>query len=266
MEKYINDFNLLKKKVIYDFKLGDGGIGDCIKFFMGCLNFCIDNQIKLYYKVNNINIEKYLKLKYTQMYITDDEIKILHKINNNLDFENISENDDEYYYLTPFFFYNNPLFNYENYFIQNIFEFSEEIKLNKNKLLSCDVDNYISIHLRLGDKYLETDKSFVLCKNDTRYFNETNLFEFIEQNQNKYIIFFCDNNNYKLNLKKKYDFINILHSDIGHTSLSNTDDNKVLDTITELYIMSNSEKIICASKSGFSIVASKFKNIPLINI
>jgi hypothetical protein len=38
--------------------------------------------------------------------------------------------------------------------INDVFEFSEEIKLNSYNLLPT---KYISLHLRLGDKYLETD-------------------------------------------------------------------------------------------------------------
>ena len=90
------------------------------------------------------------------------------------------------------------------------------------------------------------------------------MFNFIEENRNKNIIFFCDNKNCKLMLKEKYNNIIILNSNIGHTSLTNTTDTQILDAITELYIMTNSHEIYAASNSGFSIIASKFKNIPLI--
>jgi hypothetical protein len=118
----------------------------------------------------------------------------------------------------------------------------------------------------MGDKYLETDKYFVLCREDERTYNENKIFNFIEENHDKNIIFFCDNKNYKLMLKEKYNNIIVLNSDIGHTSLLNTTEKQTLDAITELYIMTNSQEIYCASNSGFSIIASKFKNIPLINI
>ena len=50
MENYINSFDTFKENCIYNFKLGDGGIGDCIKFFMFVLESCIKNNIRLYYK------------------------------------------------------------------------------------------------------------------------------------------------------------------------------------------------------------------------
>ena len=145
-----------------------------------------------------------------------------------------------------------------------MFYFSDEVKINT--LFLNNDQNYISIHLRLGDKFLETDKSFVLCKEDVRPYNEEKLFGFIKQNYNKNILFFCDNNNYKLKIKAQYNKIIITDYDIGHTSLSNTTSIQVLNTITDFYLLSNSEQIYMASFSGFPIMASKFKNIPINEI
>lgn len=75
IEEYINNYNNLKKNIVYDFKLGFGGIGDYIKFYIFLLNICIDNNYKLYYKINNIFIEKYIKIKFKEMLIIDDETK-----------------------------------------------------------------------------------------------------------------------------------------------------------------------------------------------
>ena len=190
-------------------------------------------------------------------------------INSNTHFKNISNIDDihlienKYIKVTPYTFYAN--FKYEDITIniQDVFYFTDDV-INNRYILLPDISNYISLHLRLGDKYLETSSEFVLCKDDSRTYSEDNLFKFIEENCN--IIFFCDNNNYKRKIKEKYDKIIITKCDIGHTSLSNTTDKQVLDTITEFYIMTESQRIYYASNSGFSIIASKFKNIPLINI
>ena len=64
-------------------------------------------------------------------------------------------------------------------------------------------------------------------------------------------------------LKNKYNNINILNCHIGHTCLSNTTDVQTLDAVTEFYLMTKSEKIFSASNSGFSIMASKYRNIPI---
>ena len=264
MDGYMKNFDSFEKIIVYNFELGAGGIGDCIKFFIFTLNFCIKYNYKLYYQINNILLEKYLILKYVKMYITKDDVKnisIIHDVNS---IPNI--NNNYYNIVKPHIFYG--CFNYDsiNINIQDVFYFSDEIKLNNHNLLLENITNYISIHLRLGDKYLETDKSFVLCTHDVRNYNETKLFKCIEENSDKNILFFCDNKSYKLKIKKIYDNVIITNCDIGHTSLSNTTDKQILDSVTEFYLMANSEKIFAASESGFSIISSKFKNIPLIKL
>jgi hypothetical protein len=261
MEIYYNNYDKLNKYIVYNFGLGCGGIGDLIKFFIHLLNLCIKYNIKIYYLVNNIIIEKYLKLKYEKMYITREEILNNTKnINNINDIPNIVSNI--FYMVDRYIFYghtNDGSLEYNIYPIQEIFYFSNDVIKN----IEYNEKNYISIHLRLGDKYLETDKSFVKCPNDVRGYNEDNIFNLIEKNYDNNILFFCDNNNYKLKIKNKYSKIIITNYDIGHTSFFNTTDIQVLNSITEFYLITNSEHIYCASYSGFSIMASKFKNTPI---
>lgn len=247
MELYLSNYESFKHKIVYDFKLGDGGIGDCIKFFMFILTSCMKNNTRLYYFKNNIEIEKYIKLRYDKMYIDEKQIKQLHSVR----------------FVKPQAYYGK--INYDwNIKIKDVFYFTDEIKINSRLLFPLDISQYISIHLRLGDKYLETEKQHVLVKNDERIFSEEKIYRFIEENSDKNIFFCCDNNKYKLKLKEKYNNIIITNCDIGHTSLSNTTSRQNLDGLTEFYILTNSEMIYSASESGFSLVASKFNNIPLI--
>jgi len=149
--------------------------------------------------------------------------------------------------------------------IEDVFDFSDRVKENRNVLLNYSAA-YITIHLRLGDKYLETDPAFVMCKEDARAYHEDQLYRCIEDNSHRTIIFCCDNNRYKLKIKEKYPNVIIIPSQIGHTSLSNTTDKQVLDTITEFYIMTQSDKIYAASTSGFSTIAAKWRAIPLVDV
>jgi hypothetical protein len=250
MEHYLNNYDSFNKQFIYDFKVGSGGIGDCILFFMLILESCIKNNIGFYYKKNNIEIEKYIKLKHDKMYIDEDTIQRL----------NCSQivTPDMYYYSTT---------NYYDYSIdvKDVFYFSDEVKHHCNNIFPSDITNYISIHVRLGDKHLETNQEYVNCKEDVRTFSEEKIYKFIEENSNKHIYFCCDNNSYKLKIKEKYNHLIITNVTIGHISLSNTTNEQVLDAVTEFYILTNSEMIFGASKSGFSILASKFNNVPLIS-
>jgi hypothetical protein len=264
MENYLNKYDTLEKKIVYNFSVGMGGIGDLTKFFMHLLKICIEHNIKLHYLVNNIQIEKYLKLKHAKMYITEEELtnnrESIHE-------EKLISNIKPaiFYVVIPQVFWSNYDSNNVHYNLQDVFYFPDEVKQNGSLFFNNDI-NYISIHLRLGDKYLETDESFIVCKDDTRNYNEDNIFNFIETNYDKNILFFCDNRNYKLKIKNKYSKIIITDYEIGHTSLFNTTDKQVLDTVTELYLMTNSEHIYTASYSGFSIVAAAFKGIPITKI
>jgi hypothetical protein len=263
MEDYLNKYDSFSKIIVYDFNLGDGGIGDCIKFFMHTLNLCMKYNIKLYYLINNTLLEKYLKLKYNKMYIEQAKVDGALRCNTP-DVENIQ--DGIYNIMTPNLFYS--VYNNDTItrMCQEVFYFDEEVKINGCRLNVNNVNNYISVHLRLGDMYLETDSAFVLVKHDVRVYNEDKLFNFIKDNCSKNIIFFCDNHTYKLQIKNKFNNVIILNCDIGHTSLSNTTDKQTLDAVTEFYLMTNSVKICSASHSGFSIMASKFNNVPIISI
>jgi hypothetical protein len=247
MEEYIKNYELYDKKMIYNFRVGNGGVGDCINIFMCLLEMCKKDKVRLYYKKNNIEQEKYIKLKYEKMYINEESIRHL------TNFEIVE----------PHMFYSRVDFSF-NMDINQVFYFTDEVKINSTKLFPSDISNYISIHLRVGDKFLETDKNYVLCKEDTRHFSEEKIYNFIEENYNEIIFFCCDNNEYKSKIKNKYDKILVSNCDIGHTGLFNTTGKQILDSITEFYILTNAKIIVAASKSGFSLSASKFNNIPLL--
>ena len=162
MESYISRYDQFDNVIVYDFNLGDGGIGDCIKFFMFVLEKCIKSNTRLYYKRNNIEIEKYIKLVHEKMYITEDSIDGMNIVR------------PQYFYATITYDYSIPF--------QDVFYFTEEVKINRDILMPPNITNYISIHLRLGDKYLETDKKFVLCVNDERDYSEEEIHKVIENN------------------------------------------------------------------------------------
>ena len=264
---YVKSYSNLNKKIVYNFSLVSGGIGDLTKFFMYLLTLCIRNDIKLFYLINDASIEKYLKLKYNEMYITEETIH-----NNKLFVSSVNDvlniETEKYYIVNPVIFHKIfTLYDDIPYSFEDVFCFSEKIILNSKQLFpKKDIATYNSIHLRLGDKYLETEKEYIQCIHDKRNYDEEKLFEFIENNRTSEIIFFCDNYDYKLKIKNKYPYIMITECKIGHTGLLNTLDKNIMDAVTEYYLMTNSAKIFSASYSGFSITAAKFKNIPLQKI
>ena len=242
-------YDSLHKMIVYDFRLGDGGIGDCIKFFLFLLDASMKNGTRLYYKKNDTELEKYLKLKYEQMYIDEEGIRQL----------------DNAEIVKPQMYYDKIQYEY-SIAAKDVFYFTEEVTVNAAYLFPTDITNYISVHVRLGDKFLETDKRYVLCKNDVRNFSEDDLYAVLDENRDKQIFFCCDNNAFKMRIKDKFTNIIITTCEVGHTSLSNTTKRQVLDGLSEFYILTNSEKIYSTSLSGFSRLASKFNNIPFVSL
>lgn len=246
MDEYLKNYDSFTESRVYKFMLGDGGIGDLMKFFMFVLHECIAKKYKIYYLITGSPLEKYVLLNNNSFYILQSNIN----------------NIGKYKIVTPIDYYN--MFRYDKLTIptSDIFTFSYTI-INNVSLLLPTQNNYVSIHIRLGDKFLETDKAFVLCKEDDRGFNEEKTSDYIVNNSDKNIIFFSDNNALKLKMKEKHENIIIFNSKIGHTSLQNTNEEQIIDTITEFYILLQSEEIAVNTDSGFSIMASKFNNVPL---
>lgn len=264
MENYFNSYDNFTKKVVYKFTLGDGGVGDYIKYYMYLLNLCMENNLKMYYLVENNVVDHFIKLKNPKMYIKSEELVNVQYLDN---IDHLTSINEHHFYIVEAWKmhkYHNIVYDSITQKLTDYFYFTEPVKINASK--NINFENYISIHLRLGDKFLETDKEFVLVKDDVRIFNEDILFEFIEKNTDKNILFFCDNFGYKNKIKNKYDFINITEYKIGHTSLSNTTNEDSFNAITEFYMLTNSKEIYTPTESGFSIVASKFNQIPLFFI
>lgn len=262
-EEYFEKYETFEKKAVFLFDVGMGGIGDFLKFYMYSLHICVENNIKLYL-LNKSLLNNFIQLKHENMYIDEKTIinkEVLIRLSN---IKKMSSN--KFYIIRPFIMYGIDRTNVFNSIINmnDVFYFTDVIKTNTQNITNNK--KYISVHLRLGDKFLETNKDYVVCPDDTRYFDENKLFNFIEQNKIKNIFFFCDNNEYKLKIKNKYDFINITNLKIGHTSLINTTEEEYLNACVEFYIISRSDEIHSASYSGFSIMAAKFENKQLFNI
>jgi len=255
---YCLNYENFQKKVVFQFTVGMGGIGDYLKFFTHLLLFCISNEIKMHY-VSGVNpLDEFIKLTNSKMLIHPHDITCYEKINNFDELFHIES--DKYYIVEPYCMYE--LCEIADFRLDEIFYFSNEVIQNVANIHN----SYSSIHLRLGDAYLECDKQYVICPSDIRIFDEEKLCQFIEDNYITPIFFFCDNKTYKQNLKKRYPAIQITDFDIGHTSLVNTTREQYLNAVTEFFILSQSQNIYAASKSGFSIMASKFSNAPLIDL
>jgi hypothetical protein len=246
---------------------------------MFLFEICRTRGIRLYYLQHDIPIEKYVFVKHAQMRIRHETLiqhskdgTSIHMIQS---FDELEKLERFIYYLVrPHFLYSAFSFDSISTRFSSIFQFSSEVIENVPRILpELSTKSYISVHLRLGDRFLETAKEFVQCKEDTRQYNQKAMFEIIDQllsdpNQvpsqvPNQVLFFCDNRKYKMAVQKKYKGLVISTAEIGHTSFLNTTDEQVLNTITEFYVLTQSEKIVAISYSGFPVAAAKYNNIPI---
>lgn len=260
MEEYVVNRKEYTKKVVFYIPYFQGGIGDLIKFFTCLIQLCIDKKLKIYYFLTDLSLNKFLLLKHPELYISNIDTQ-------HINLSDINQlnliSDDKYYIVQPHLMYK--IIDYNKLYLKgsDIFYFSKEI-IERSK--TFNLDNYISIHIRLGDKFLEIPQHLIQCITDIRNYNEDNIFKCIEDNFNTNIVLFCDNLQYKQKIKEKYPFIHLTEFKIGHTALPSTSDEITIDTLAEFYVLANSKKIFIANESGFPIMSSKFFNIPLINI
>lgn len=269
MDNYIKEYSSYDKKILYIFGKGHGGIGDLVKYFAYVLEYCIENKVQIYYLLTNNALDNYLKLKYPNMYLSKipDGCINIPKWNDDIILE-----PNKFYCYRPYALYDitgklggptELFFNRIRIPINEIFYFNNIVESNA-KHYNKSNEEYISIHVRCGDKFLDTDAKNVLCKHDQRFFDERTLFDFIRNIKDKRIFFFCDNNKYKTAIKKEfYDVdLNIIFYEIGHTSLNGTTDEQIINTLTDFYIMAHSKELYYFSYSGFPVIAAKYNNIP----
>lgn len=260
MEEYIINRKQYTKHVVFLIPYFQGGIGDLIKFFTCLIQLCIEKKIKVYYYLTNLSVNKFLLLKHPELYLSNINTQPINLSDIN-DLNIIT--DDKYYIVQPHLMYK--IIDYSKLYLKgsDIFYFSKEV-IERSKTFK--LENYISIHIRLGDKYLEIPSQLIQCITDVRPYDEDKIFKCIEGNTNTNTVLFCDNLHYKQKIKGKYPFIHLTELKIGHTALPSTSDEITIDTLAEFYILANSKKIFIANESGFPVMSSKFFNIPLINI
>jgi hypothetical protein len=293
MERYMEEYDSFNKYIIYD--RWKGGVGDFVAFFTYTLKLCIANSIRMYYLPNDegLLLDKYIKLRYSKMYITQEKIDEIKKDNGN-SIRNIIH-IDQLKNLSPNVYYTfGPLNLYQyytmdrfgtrrgrrgalmiNFNLDKVFVFSEEVIKNVPDVFKSEME-YIAIHLRLGDACIIPGND----SDDKRPYNLKKIKNFINKNKDKNILFLCDSPEYLDSINDEVNENengngngngngNVITTgfEITHTDYDiNRTDLRTLNTLTEYYLLTNSKEIYLGSYSGFSITASCFKNVPICDI
>lgn len=236
--------------IIYEFKIGNGGIGDFIKYMRICK---IDSEIKNTNFYINLDhpINNYLKIK--DKYILKNKKKVEIK-------------KPSYYYK----FSDNPgvlmadTHKPVDFRPFDYFYLTEECKKRYNdlKIKNNIPDIYEGIHVRMGDSKMNISKNLT----DDRIKN-VDIFEklnkLITSKKNTIFLIFSDNKNLKTRIEKKYKNVKFLDINILHTSYK-FKSNQILDTLCDFLFLSNSKVIHSMTSSGFPIVASWMNETPLV--
>jgi len=222
------------------------------------LNICFNTNTHNKNDLKNISITKYGE--YVNKYDIQNIINLLESNNVNI-ISNIFGIESSEYILS--------LVDEFNKLIK-----PSEIVLNEiDKILinnSLKDKEYISIHIRCGDKYLNNQD--IYCKEDERLSistclndieNKINHFNNNHNPNNLLLVIHSDSEILKSKFKDKYIVIDTI---IQHTAIhsdTKNDMNGFISTVAEFYIMSKSKSIIQITYSGFSQWSSILGKVPL---
>lgn len=262
------------------------GIGDLVRGSVGLYDFCKNYNFNLIVDISLYPVSKYLetkKHKYSDIVEKDKEL---------IDFVQ----NYEYHVLCNFYQNNVDLlfFNTNAYlhvydkilsedtktFIKNILKPTNELENYIEKTLdNLELTNkkYNVLHYRLGDtEIVHGNRNFNFDKLYQHFLEQINLIiQNNEQNnnQNQYTILLSDSETFKKYIQDQISYlddikykIKILDFPICHLGTTENDLN-TKNTLTELFIISKSEKIntfsVYSHISGFSYISHKIFDVPI---
>tara|TARA_Y100000389_G_scaffold202902_1_gene249661 strand:+ start:1010 stop:1843 length:834 start_codon:yes stop_codon:yes gene_type:complete len=241
-------FNNSNQDILYEFKLGYGGIGDFIKFMRICK---IESEIR--------NVKFYINFDHP----LNKYLKINNKFTGNYDKNNVN-------IIKPFDYYNRfdknsalqmDTINKTDFKPLDYFYINDDCKNRYNFLKNKNniPDIYEGIHIILGDSKMSSTKK---NKDDDRV-GELDIYSKLDNlvngKRDTTFVLFTDNEKVKNEINSKYNNVKILDICIVHTSDEN-EDVKILDNLCDFLFLSNAKVIHSFTKSGFPIVASWIYN------
>lgn len=270
------------------------GLGDFIRSCFFIIQFCTKYNFEYEIVINHpiaIFLNRF-SLSYTNSKLHDNYNITMFKetnwLKNSFDTENYIQSfqlkkeklNEFVLYLSKLPIINNAIFSYNIFFpikiitieekniVRSLFEPSYKINKYLNltfNSLQINTNNFIVIHLRSGDIYLN---------NQTKIFNsvylhliKNEIIKIIFNNKNTDILLIADNNEIKYLLKQEFPIIKCIFNQITHIGEgAHLTDDKIKNTLLDFYLMSHSQYIYSFTcyphGSGFSYWCSVIYNIP----
>jgi len=250
---FINAINYTNpsKACVFRFYGNAGGVGDFIKYSMYVLNECIKNNHSFYVDIR-APIYKFLIIKYDIM-----------------DYNKKRPSHSDIYYTSPGNYYNilhsGNMDQLDRLTFFNFFDFIPIVYDELYKMMPKE--DYITIHIRLGDKYLENRNiAHNYCDQDVRTkkpdeYYLTHIDTIMKTNNTNPVILLSDNVGFKKLVKQHSPTIIINEFDIVHTSFNYNNNTNVetlfAKTLAEFLLLVKSKEIYALTISGFPVLANK---------
>lgn len=288
--RYLSSFTI---NIVYQYKYKNKdvtGFGDFIRGIYFVLQFCEKYNLNFEFNINNHIIKKYLDYFTNKPNISEDislNITFLELTNSNylnknriIDYDYINIDYEFLNFLINLPNYNNNKYLYTiNHpdqklisnihidFVKNIIKPTNFIyNLTEKALANLNLvkNKFITIHIRTNDDCFSNKKSLDIINKNLMF-----LLDFIKKiylHHRLDIFILSSDNNVKTNIIRHFTQVKFLVHNISHTCLNNNDDESIINTLKDFYIMSYSRYIYSFSVydhgSGFSKWCAITYNIP----
>lgn len=134
--------------------------------------------------------------------------------------------------------------------------------------LNKQIDNrdYVSIHIRCGDKYIESggqNDLYISNPEDPKVYKRLEKsIEYMNKEYNLPIVIFSDNKTLRNTIATKYNLLQF-NTEIGHTATHGNTDTYYIDAIAEFELIGKSKSIIIFYTTGFVYWSAFFNNVSI---
>lgn len=271
----------MSRILVYHFGENMGGLADMIKFLFHTVTVSVKFQMTLKIDITHA-IKRFLTINPLYQWDQTLSLKTVREINESDRNHHFSQITDPLIVIKPtdYYAYNinydllcdndfknmNP--NNFTYDLKQYMSFTNEI--NDQLQLITPKNDYICIHVRLGDKYLEIapHRGFIYWDDRNVQDDEAKIRKIIASSSptSTPIYLLADNNAYKIKFKQQFEKLNIFTNQIFNISGSYNSpdyDEGIKQAIVEFLFLTNAKQIHALTYSGFSLISSLIGQVPL---